>query len=428
MITSDSAYDAEISKHYRRNFIVNVLDTSIGGVGFSFMSSGSILPLFVSRLTSSSLIIGLIGTLSALVWLPQVFTARWVERLPRKKPFVAFTTLLGERLAIVATALVVWGAHIFETRLTLILFFLAFTYHTLGAGMVITAWQELMAKIIPVRARGRFFGVSFFGMSALSLVAASAATAILARYPFPTNFAICFTVAAVCVMVSFLFFLATHEPARPDPRPPTTGREYWQNLFILLRQDANFRRYLVSQVAWAFGGMGRGFIAVYAARRFGLPDQVAGTFTAILVASQMVANLTLGELADRRGHKLTLELASLALLAAMAVAFVGESPLWFYVSFVFLGIGAGGNIVSSLSITMEFSQPESRPTYIGLANTTLGVAMLVAPLLAGWIAGWAGYPALFALSMVGGVVTFIVLHWWVREPRHADSERVLTGG
>jgi MFS family permease len=419
MKTFASDFEAEITRHYRRNFIVNALDTSISGVGFSFMSTSSVLPLFISRLTPSPFIIGLISALTALIWLPQILTARWIERLPRKKPYVAITTLLGERLGIVAIALIVWNAEVLGPRLTLTLFFIVFTYHVLGGGLVIAAWQELMAKIIPVRARGRFFGVSFFGMSGLSLVAASAATVILARYPFPTNFALCFTIAAVSAIVSYFFFLATYEPARPDPRPPVGLREYGRGLLALLQQDVNFRRYLVSQAAWAFGSMGRGFIAVYAVQRFGLPDQVAGTFTAVLVVGQMVANLALGELADRRGHKLALELASLALLAAMTLAFVGNTILWFYASFALLGLSAGGNLVSSLSITMEFSRPESRPTYIGLANTTFGLASLLAPLLAGWVAGWAGYPTLFALSMAGGGVTFAILHWWIREPRHA---------
>ncbi len=100
-----SDFEAEITRHYRRNFIVNALDTSISGVGFSFMSASSVLPLFVSRLTPSPFIIGLISALTALIWLPQVFTARWIERLPRKKPYVAITTLLGERLGIVVIAL-----------------------------------------------------------------------------------------------------------------------------------------------------------------------------------------------------------------------------------------------------------------------------------------------------------------------------------
>ncbi len=353
--------------------------------------------------------------------LPQIFTARWVERLPHKKPFVAYTSLLSERLGIILLALVVWRANALGAGLTLMFFLFGLAWHAIGSGIIATGWQEMIAKIIPVRARGRFFGMAFFGGSALGLAAAASATVILARYPFPHNFAICFAFTAVSMIISWFFLMATREPPRHDPRSPITARQYWRNLMILLREDTNYRRYLWSRVGWAFGSMGTGFIAVYAARRFALPDQAAGTFTTILVASQMVANLILGELADRRGHKLTLELSVVAIFVAMMLAFIGPGPLWLYVSFGFLGIGLAGNSLSSLSITMEFSKPESRPTYIGLANTTAGVAATIAPLVAGWIAGWAGYRVLFAISLMACGATFIFMKRGVREPRYTAS-------
>lgn len=427
-MTADSVFEAEVARNYRHNFIVNALDMSIFIGGYALMSSSSVLPMFASRLTPSPLVIGLVAALPVVGWLlPQVFTARWVERMPRKKPFVTLASLLGERLSIVILALLVWQTNALGPSLTLTLFLIVLTWHSFGAGLVATAWQDMIAKVVPVRARGRFFGLSFFGSSALGLATATAATVILARYPFPTNFAICFTITAVCVAISFPFLAATREPARYDPRPPQSAREYWSGLLLLLQRDANYRRYLLSRLAWAWGTMGIGFIAVYAARRFQLPDQAAGTFTGILVASQMVTNLVLGELADRRGHKLVLEIATLGGIGAMALAFIGGAPWWFYLSFVLLGISSGGNSLSGLSITMEFSTPESRPTYIGLANTVYGVGTFIAPLLAGWIAGWAGYPILFALSLVGSVFTFVILHWWVREPRHlGGEERILS--
>jgi MFS family permease len=422
MTEVDAVFEAEVTRHYRRNFIVNVLDIAIFTAGYAFISTTSMLPVFVSRFTTSAFIIGLVAAIPPVgSLLPQIFTARLVERLPSKKNFVAYTSILSERMGIFILALVVWRATSLGPNLTLALFLLGLAWHAFGTGIITTGWQEMIAKIIPVRARGRFFGVAYFGGAAFGLVAAACATFILARYPFPTNFAICFTITATGALISWFFLMAAREPPRHDPRPPTTTGQYWRNLLVLLREDTNYRRYLWSRVVWAFGSMGTGFIAVYALRRFALPDQAAGTFTTILVATQMVANLALGELADRRGHKLTLELAALAILTAMVLAVVGLSPMFYYVSFVFLGIGLAGNALSSVAITMEFSTPESRPTYMGLANTTTGIAATVAPLLAGWVAGWAGFPVLFAIGLVASVVNFVFMNRGVREPRHVAS-------
>ncbi|HDH09465.1 MAG TPA: hypothetical protein ENF84_00840, partial [Chloroflexi bacterium] len=80
---TESAYNREIEKHYPRNFIVNVLDFSFYSLGLSFASVMTILPLYLSHLTTSTILIGLIPALANTGWtLPQLFTANYVGRLP----------------------------------------------------------------------------------------------------------------------------------------------------------------------------------------------------------------------------------------------------------------------------------------------------------------------------------------------------------
>jgi len=67
---------------------------------------------------------------------------------------------------------------------------------------------------------------------------------------------------------------------------------------------------------------------------------------------------------------------------------------------------------------MEFGPEAERPTYIGLARTATGPALLVAPLLGGWIAQTWSYPALFVTSAAFVVGGLALLTLRVREPRH----------
>ena len=83
----------EIARRFRRNFIVNMCDMMTWLFGASFVSVNAILPVFAAHLTPSPLVIGLIPALTDAGWfLPQLFLAPYVERLPRKLPTV---TLLG---------------------------------------------------------------------------------------------------------------------------------------------------------------------------------------------------------------------------------------------------------------------------------------------------------------------------------------------
>ena len=90
--------DSYVQNNLVRNFTVNVLDGTFFMLGMSFSSVVTVMPLFVSQLSDSPLLISLIPAIQTMGWLlPQLLTAPLVERLPRKKPFVMLMTL-NERL------------------------------------------------------------------------------------------------------------------------------------------------------------------------------------------------------------------------------------------------------------------------------------------------------------------------------------------
>jgi ribose/xylose/arabinose/galactoside ABC-type transport system permease subunit len=100
--------NTEISKHFRHNLVVNVLDAGLFGFGLGFASFVTILPLFVSTLTDSAILIGLVPAIHQVGWqLPQLFIARRVARLTRYKPMVIRMTL-HERLPFLGLAAVAW--------------------------------------------------------------------------------------------------------------------------------------------------------------------------------------------------------------------------------------------------------------------------------------------------------------------------------
>ena len=112
---SEAEIAAEVQHNYRWNFSVNLLDGAFFWFGASFMSSATILPLFVSKLTTAALAIGLLAVFAQASWfLPQLFTANLVERLARKKPVVVNLGLFAERLPVwglVLAALIAVGDH-----------------------------------------------------------------------------------------------------------------------------------------------------------------------------------------------------------------------------------------------------------------------------------------------------------------------------
>jgi MFS family permease len=420
-MTESAAVEAEVERNYRFNFIVNFLDGTFFWWGASFIAPRTILPLYVSRLTDSSLAIGLLATISATAWLlPQLFTANWVQRLPRKKEAPVRVGLFTERLPVLLLVPAAWLANR-SPGLALTLFFVLFAWHAVGAGVVAVGWQDMLAKVIPVDRRGRFLGVTNFGGTATGVVGAVAAAWLLDRYDFPQGYMYSFAAAAALIFISWIFLALTREPLDTNQEPVVSSGEYWKRLPGVLRADRNFRRFLLSQVVVAWGGMALGFLAVYAVRRWGLPDSQAGDYTASMLIGQALSNLLFGALADRKGHKLVLELSALFGVSAVVLAYLAPGPNWFHLIFAFVGANAAGSMLGGIMIVFEFTKPEMRPTYIGLSNTIIGVFNAITPLIGGWIVGVLGYRPLFAMAAALGAVGFALLRWTVREPRHSHA-------
>jgi MFS family permease len=418
---SDDEIAAEVERNYPWNFTVNLLDVAAYWFGISFMSPGTIMPLFISKLTSSPLPIGLVAVIAQGAWsFPQLFTANAVEQLARKKPVVVNLGFFVERVPIWALVI----APLLAGRspaLALAIFLSGYACHALGGGAMATAWQDLIARCFPVNRRGRFFGTSLFVGAGTAALGAAFSTWLLQAFPFPTNFLYLFTIAAGGITLSWFFLALAREPVKPLDAPRQSNRQFWAGLPDILRQDRNFRRFLLARLLLALGGMGGGFVTVAAVQRWQVPDGTVGVYTAALLLGQTAGNLAFGFLADRFGHKLSLEIGTLASSLAFSLAWLAPSAGWYYAVFALSGIASGAIMVSGTLMVLEFGGPQRRPTYAGMANTSAGLVGMAAPLLGVWLAG-VGYGWLFALSAAINLAGMAAMRWWVQEPRQAGIE------
>ncbi len=415
---TDADVAAEVERNYRWNFSVNLLDVTTFWFGFSFISANTVVPLYISKLSDSPLPIGIAAVIAQASWfLPQLLTANIVERLPRKRPVIVRVGFVLERLPVwllVASALVA----VQSPTAALVLFLVGYGWRGLGAGFVATSWQDLIARAFPTERRGRFLGISLFSGTVMGTIAALISGRILDGFPFSTNFLYNFVLAATFMTLSWFFISRTREPAATGRAPRRSNRQFMAELPAILDSDSNFRRFLTARSLLAFGAMGTGFITVAAVDRWAIPDSAVGGYTAAQLIGQAIATPGFGFLADRFGHKVSLELGAVAAVLAYLLAWVAPSPNWYLLVFALLGATNGATIVSGILIVLEFGRPEKRPTYTGLANTIVGLVSVAAPLIGAALAA-ANYDWVFALSAAGTAAGLALLHFRVREPRRA---------
>lgn len=421
MTDLDASLQPQIERNYRWNFTVNALDGASFWFGMSFISSTIILPLFVSHFTDNPLVFGLIPFLGwAGVLIPSIFMANTVERAPLKKFFPVTIGFYSERLPLLLLAPLIYLLAVDQPALCLAVFFLLYTWHNFGAGIITVGWQDMIAKIFPVDRRGRFFGITNFIGNGTGILGALAVPFVLERFAYPMGFVFAFAVAGILIFISWIFLSLTREPPVYSSKLPVSQTVYLRSLPVVLRSDPNFRRYLLSQIFYAFSGMATGFLLVYTLQTWNLSDGQGGVYMIALQVGLVLANPFFGFLADRTGHKLSLEICWLLNVVLLVLAIVAPNPAWFFAVFFLRGAINAGTMLSSISIVYEFTDPDNRPTYIGLANTIPGIAVVIAPLIGGWLVGAISYQAMFIFSAVIGAASWVLLRFTVREPRQEN--------
>lgn len=408
-------FDSQVEKHLRWNFTVNAADFAFYIFALSFASRLTILPAFVNEFTSSNLIVGLIPTISIIGWLlPQVLSARYVERLSRKKPFI-LVVATGERLPWLFMALAVY---IVPHGWKLAAFFTFYSIFCLSGGIVTPAWLDMIGKIIPEKRRGRFFGISNFMGNGAGVGGAFVAGYLLEKVLFPGNFAACFMLTFIFTAFSFVCVALTKEPAYPIVKESSTFRNYMSQLVVIARSNRNYLFFLIATVIISFSSMATGFFAVHAINILNLSGGEIGRFTAITLFFQTIINPLWGYWGDKHGHKRLMEAAALGASLSAFIAAFANSTILFYVVFAITGMWISADMISRMSIVLEFSQPEERATYIGLTNTIRAPFSAIAPMLGGALGDRFRLPFVFLLTAGIVFVGLVVLMIFVKEPRN----------
>ena len=406
----------EAYRNLRHNFLINVLDGAFYGVALGFASFTTILPLFVSQMTNSGLLIGLIPGLHVLGWqLPQLLTAKRLSRLNRFTPFVLITSI-HERLPYLGLAFVAWFLPTIGNRTGLILTFLLLTWQGIGSGVTANGWQNLIGKVIPAENRATFFGTQSAFSNLLSSVGAIIAGLILQKLPARESYALCFLIALLFVSFSWISLTQNRETDHIVEMSGITQMPLWNSIIVIFKRDRNFLWFLIARMLSQFGLMAFAFYTVYAVNEHGMSKLSAGLMTSILLIVQVSSNLILGRLADRWSKKALLEFGCIATLLSALLAALAPTLYWFVIVFVLAGLANTAFWTVGLAITVEFGKESERPTYIGMANTLTAPAALFAPLFGGWLADRFGYTTTFLVAVTASLITALIYHYFISDP------------
>lgn len=412
-----SRMEKYIRLNLRFNVIANLLDGTLFGLALGFASFSTIIPLFVTHMTDSAILIGLAPAFHSIGWqLPQLFNAGQIARAREYKPIVLRNTI-HERAPFLVLGITAFLIPVIGIKTALFITFLALAWQGIGGGFTANPWTSFVSKIIPPESRGTFFGMQGALVNLAVSIAAIGAGYLLDTVAFPNNFGISFFIASVLLVASFAAIAQTREPRDEDKVVSEKQTHFWDDAKSILKKDRNFNWFLVTRFLMQFTTMGFGFYILLGLRRFEMDAVTAGYLTAALTLTQTFANAGMGWLGDKIGHRAMLILGAIAAVFSSITAWHAPTIAWLYPAFILSGFGNVALWTIGITFTVGFGSETERPTYIGLSNTLITPATITAPILGGLLIDSLGFESTFGLAAMIGILTAGVLILIVKDPQ-----------
>lgn len=435
----------EARRHFKRNFLLGVANGALVNFGLAFFDPFTVLPVFITRLGGSSVLVGLASAVYSAGWfLPQAFVARAVQS--RHRVLGIYARMSVVRMAAYAGAIAVVltvdpkrGPWVLAGVIGF------FALNTLCAGVAGLPFLEVASKSIPVTSRGAFFGVrrligGAFGVFAGVVVAvvlagdspassgpvydtverAAAALGLTGR-AFPTDYGALFALGAALSALGFIAFAMIREAPAQSVRERVSLSAHWREGMALLRDEPNFRLFFAVRGCWQLVAMSFPFYATFAYTELGFSENSVGLFLSMWLGAGLISNTVWGALADAKGNRLVLVATAVVGVVAPVVILalpdtVSSTTFWIVAgTFLLNGVARSGRFISNVTYLLEDAPDERRPIHVGFMNT-LSFPLMLSPVLGGLIVRALSFEVLFATSAVFALVS-VVLSARLTEPR-----------
>jgi MFS family permease len=413
----------EEKKPLKWNFAMGLIHGAFFSGGRAFGDPDTILPVFLSNLTGSNILIGLssalIGRLGGISGvLPQLFVASKIETRVHKKPLLDIAITI-RALCWGLLALSTYFFAVTHPKLALLLFFILLTVFTFMGGVAEIPFMDIFGKAIPPTLRGKFFGYRQLLGGIVAIGSAFIAKNILGNQAlkFPNNFALLFLLAFIFISISYIGLGSVKEPEEETHKNHLPFKSFLKKALLLFKQNSNYKYFLLTQIFLGSSGLAFPFYVLYARNVLEVNLQMVGFFLAAQMLGSSVSNFFWAYLSDSRGNKSVLQLTALiaVIIPLLAVIIPASLSGCFILIFLFIGIFSAGYGIGRTNFLLDIAPTKDRPTYISL-NGTLTFPIAIYPLLGGILLQKVSHISLFMitiLGILGGI--YCVLH--LKEPR-----------
>lgn len=419
----DGAVDAGfVHANLRRNTVASFAHGMLGMTGFRLIAAPTFVPSYIFMLTGSSFAVGLAQAVQqAGSVISPLRSASAIEDKLLILPY-ARRTGMAMRLPLVLIALAGWymGIDSSSNWLLAAITIAALCVFGYFSGAQRVAFQMLMAKVIPLKVRGRLQGWrNFCGGAIAALLSWWAGSTLIQNNVLGNGYATTFAISFVLTSLGLtILVLMLREPESRMRRPTMLLRQRLRELPVLL-ENRDYKEFLRAQLVAMIGRTAIAFCILYAGDRMHLTGATLGLLSFAFLGADTVSNLAWGAIGDRKGFRLVLLLSLALWVVGYALVLVAASPAGFIAAFATLGAAISGYMIAAQTLVLEFGRHEDIPMRLALSATVETSVASIGPLVGGAVAALLGFRPLIEFSMAAMLVAVIIVWWRVGEPRHA---------
>lgn len=368
-------------------------------------------------LKATTVQIGLLATL------PLVFeaVAQWIsaltlDRFQSRRTVIFIWSLLQALLWLpIAMLPFLWG-HSAVAVVSLIC--LSVLYHV-SSGFILPVWSSLMGDLVPLGARGRFFGNRnrLTGMSSfISLLLAGTTLHLFERAGHAAlGFVAIFTLAMLARVNSAHWVRRYEDPAYQVL--PGEAFSFWQ--FLKRAPDSNFAKFVFFFAAINFGvSFSSPYFALYMLRDLQLSYLEFTAISGFATVSQFLTFRHWGEISDRFGNKKILNLCSWGIGVVPFCWLFSTNILYLCAIQVYAGLVWAGFNLSAANFLFDACSPPKRARCVAYRGIINSVCVLAGSLTGGLVASrlpaavsvgpWQLPHALLLIFLISGVIRLVV--------------------
>ncbi len=402
----------------KRNFSLGVINGVFFNASAAFVSGTTILPVYISQLTNSKVLIGLFSTLESFGWFfPQLFAAIFIVH--RRKVLGFYNDLSYLRLGFFGAAIA--GVFIFSGNPdgALLSFGISYGLLSIAAGFAGAAFTEIVGKTIPVNKRGSYFGLRMFIGGAVAALEGLVIRRVIAGYGFPNNFGYLYIVSWILMLFGLATFAYTMEPETIEVVPKSSPWRQFKSALAIFMADGNSKRLFWSRAAVNTYYLSSPFYVVFAIDRLGASKSIAGLYLTAQMIGYLGSNMLWGWLSNHISNKKVIILAALTSvmppLISLTSAFFPISSVAYASVFLFLGMAESGIGMGFLNYILEITPERGRILSIGVMHTLIAPTVFCSA-LGGFLSQVFSSRLLFFIVCLTTTTSFLI-SLKLREPR-----------